>query len=466
MKNYPKIKKFIRFFSSLKLAVVTIITLGIYTAYGTITEARYDMMTAQKLVYHSWFMYFILGFLCFILAMVMIDRWPWKRHQLGFVMAHIGLITLLYGSVMTMYWGIDGSMSFGIGQSAGGIVVDDIDLLVFGSMDGINYKNLHADKVDFFMKRPSKQNPYRVKLSPTDLVIDDYAPYAFVERKVVPRPGTNKGAGLRFQLQNKFANSIEWIVQRQDMRGATSQFGPLTLVLVTGDYQWQGGGNEIVLFTQGDKPELKYKVFSKKDGKEVKSGKLKVGDEIVTPWMGMTFKVINYYPRAEEETTVNSREFPTPLTTQAIKVNFNNESRWLPLNQPLRFFTGTEAYVVEYRNRELNLGFDLHLKEFKMGTYQGTSKASSYQSLVGVPGVGDVVISMNEPLKHKGFTFYQSSFQTDPGTGKPTASILSVNRDPGRFVKYLGSIFIVLGSTLMFHYRNSYFGKTKKREAP
>lgn len=465
MKNYPKIKKFVRFFSSLKLAVLVIVSLGIITAYGTIMESRYNTMTAQKLVYHSWPMYIVQGFLCFILIMVMVDRWPWKKHQVGFIMAHVGLITLLYGSVMTKYWGVDGSLSFGIGQSSRSVVVDDIDFLIFGSFDGINYRNLHAKTVDFFRNPPSKKDPYIAKLSPGDLVIDDYAPYAFVERKVVPKPGTKKGAGLRFQLQNQFSNIIDWVVQREDMRGATSQFGPLTLILVTGDYQWQKTGNEIVLFTQGDKPELKYKVFSKKEGKEVKSGKLKAGDEIVTPWMGMTFRVINYHPHAEEETHVIPREYPTDLTTQAIKINFNGESRWQPLNQPLRFFNGNEAYVVEYRNRELLLDFDLLLKEFKMGTYQGTMRASSYQSLVSVPDRGDIVISMNEPLKHKGFTFYQSSFQTDPNSGKPTASILSVNRDPGRWVKYLGSTLIVLGTILMFHYRNNYFGKRKKETA-
>lgn len=464
MKNYLRIKKFVRFFSSLKIAVVVIIVLGIITAYGTIMEARYNTMTAQKLVYHSWYMYGIQGFLCFILMMVMIDRWPWKKHQVGFVMAHVGLITLLYGSMMTKLWGIDGTLSFGIGQTSRSVVVDEIDFLVFGSFDGMNYRNLHVKSVDFFLNPPTKANPYKVSLPPGDLVIDEYAPYAFVERKIVPRPGTKKGAALRFQLQNQFANILEWVAQRDEMRGATAQFGPLTLTLVTGEYEWSKAGNEIVLFTQGDSAELKYKIYSKKEGREVRSGKLKIGDELVTPWMGMTFRVINYYPRAEEETHVLAREYPTPLTTQAIKVNFNGESRWQPLNQPLRFFTGSEAYVVEYRNRELNLDFDLLLKEFKMGTYQGTTRASSYASIVKVPDLGEITISMNEPLKHSGFTFYQASFQQD-NNGKPIASILSVNRDPGRFVKYFGSLFVVLGTMLMFRYRNNYFSKQKKETA-
>jgi cytochrome c biogenesis protein ResB len=68
---------------------------------------------------------------------------------------------------------------------------------------------------------------------------------------------------------------------------------------------------------------------------------------------------------------------------------------------------------------------------------------------------------MNEPLKHNGFTFYQASFQENQ-TGEATTSILSVNKDPGRWIKYLGSFLIVLGTIVMFyfkHYRLKIFSK-------
>ncbi len=110
-------------------------------------------------------------------------------------------------------------------------------------------------------------------------------------------------------------------------------------------------------------------------------------------------------------------------------------------------------YIVSYGNRRLPLDFKMTLKKFDVGRYQGTMRASSYQSVVSVPGVGDdITISMNEPLKHAGFTFYQASFQEDQ-MGKPVASIFSVNYDPGRWIKYLGSLLIVLGSMHLFYRR-------------
>jgi hypothetical protein len=58
------------------------------------------------------------------------------------------------------------------------------------------------------------------------------------------------------------------------------------------------------------------------------------------------------------------------------------------------------------------------------------------------------LVSMNEPMKYGGFTFYQASYvDAQP---RPTTSIFSVNQDPGRWLKYLGSLLIVLGSIWLF----------------
>ena len=78
-------------------------------------------------------------------------------------------------------------------------------------------------------------------------------------------------------------------------------------------------------------------------------------------------------------------------------------------------------------------------------------KAANYESVVTAEGK-DVLISMNEPMKRNGLTFYQSSFRDDE-MGNPTHSVLSVNKDPGRFVKYFGCLLIALGTITLFWFR-------------
>ncbi len=63
------------------------------------------------------------------------------------------------------------------------------------------------------------------------------------------------------------------------------------------------------------------------------------------------------------------------------------------------------------------------------------------------------LISMNEPMKYAGYTFYQASFEKDEKTGEPVASVFSVNRDPGRWIKYFGSIILSVGIVWLFYQR-------------
>ncbi len=453
-----KLKKFVRFCSSLKFAVIIIVLLGIVTATGTIIESKYDTFTAQKLVYKSPYMMVTLGLLVFVLIMVLVDRWPWKRHQTGFVFAHFGLIILLYGSFVTMQWGLDASMPLAIGQTERGVITDQTELVVWASNDGEMWRSVYQQDVDFFLNPPKGKNKIKIPLPKSDMLVEDYEPYAFLERKFVASKETKRGAGVRFQIQNQFVNVIDWLVQNDNARGAYSDLGPARIVLVRGDYN-PTSKNEIVLFTQGEKEEFKYEIHSSKDPKNVKRGVVAAGSELDTGWMGLKFRLLNLYPHTEENVKLVSLQYPTPLTHQAIKVSFNGQSQWVSLNALLKFFDNDVVYVVDFRNKRLELGFSLTLNDFQIGRYQGTMRASSYKSQVTVSDKeGTVPISMNEPLKHRGFTFYQASFQEDPATGRPTVSVLSVNRDPGRWLKYLGSFLTVLGIIIMFYFKKHYFG--------
>jgi cytochrome c biogenesis protein ResB len=56
------------------------------------------------------------------------------------------------------------------------------------------------------------------------------------------------------------------------------------------------------------------------------------------------------------------------------------------------------------------------------------------------------LISMNNPLKFRGYKIFQSSFQR----GARETSIFSVARDPGVPVVYTGCLILVLGLILIF----------------
>lgn len=122
---------------------------------------------------------------------------------------------------------------------------------------------------------------------------------------------------------------------------------------------------------------------------------------------------------------------------------------------------------VRFGTAEVPLGFTLRLANFRRGVNPGGVGNATFSSVVRVTdsraGVDEErEISMNEPLTYNGLTFYQSGFN-EGGQGAKT-STLSVARDPGRTMKYAGSLMICLGIAVMFYMR-AYFFKPAGRPA-
>jgi hypothetical protein len=80
--------------------------------------------------------------------------------------------------------------------------------------------------------------------------------------------------------------------------------------------------------------------------------------------------------------------------------------------------------------------------------HTGTGIAKSYSSEVnlienGIPR--RVLIEMNEPLRHKGYTFFQSSFIEGP---EGEATVLAAVKNYGRSFPYISSIIMSIGLLL------------------
>jgi hypothetical protein len=114
---------------------------------------------------------------------------------------------------------------------------------------------------------------------------------------------------------------------------------------------------------------------------------------------------------------------------------------------------------------KIPLGFTLSLLEFERGMNPGSAGSASFTSKVRISDNNrrvdrESVISMNQPLDYGKYTFYQSSFD-DAGHGRQV-STLRVVHDPGRFLKYAGSLMICGGIAIMFYMR-AYFFKHMRR---
>lgn len=93
--------------ASLRLAVILIFTLAGTLAFATFVEAAYGTAAVQFFVYQTWWFNGLNALLAVAIFCAAAIRFPWQRHQTGFVITHIGLLTLLFGAMVGRFQGID-----------------------------------------------------------------------------------------------------------------------------------------------------------------------------------------------------------------------------------------------------------------------------------------------------------------------------------------------------------------------
>ncbi len=119
--------------------------------------------------------------------------------------------------------------------------------------------------------------------------------------------------------------------------------------------------------------------------------------------------------------------------------------------QPIKIIINSKEYFISLRFKRYPLPITVKLVEFMMDKHPGTDVARSYKSKIQIQHDGvsrEIVISMNEPLRFKEYTFYQSSYQIDTMGRK--FSTLAVVKNSGRLLPYIATFVTFFGLALHF----------------
>jgi hypothetical protein len=113
-------------------------------------------------------------------------------------------------------------------------------------------------------------------------------------------------------------------------------------------------------------------------------------------------------------------------------------------------YIGREYYFT-LRLKRILLPLRLKLLHFEKTVYPGSEIPKSFASRVEIESNGlrrEALISMNRPLRFRGYTFYQSSYGEDARHG--ASSTFAVVKNAGRWLPYISSALIFLGLALHF----------------
>ena len=432
------LKKLYKLSVSLKLAVFILSVLALITAIGTFIESRYNQEIAGKLLYQSLWMQGILILLAINLLAVLIDRWPWKKRHIPFVLAHIGILTTLLGAFMTQRFGLDGSLRLKEGSASSLVVLPSEEITLHSSYDGLKFTRLFREDVDFFLNPPSKENPYIIKSAGETFTVTNYMPFGLP--RLDYKASAKGGPAVRFYLTGRMGRFTDWIDLSLEESTTRKNLGPAQITL-TKDFAYLPSSPKELVFYAKEK-RLFYALKKRKKS-------LQIGKSVPTGWMDFQIRVIEFFPTAQKFFVFEQQKQPSEQTLPAIQVSYQKETVWIGRNSHTQFYKKDRVYALGYLNKRKELGFSLRLLDFRKTNYQGSGKAKTYESFVETPE-GKVLISMNEPLKLRGYTFYQAGFEEGNGE-ESEASILSVNQDPGRPLKYGGGGAVVLGIILLFY---------------
>ena len=132
---------------------------------------------------------------------------------------------------------------------------------------------------------------------------------------------------------------------------------------------------------------------------------------------------------------------------------------------PQRVVVAGKAYALELRKKRFKLPFTVRLIKAYEEKHPGTQMASAYASDVVRIQEGDeqsVHIAMNEPLRHQGYTLFQSEFGM--AADGQTFSVFAVVSNPADQWPLYSCIVIWLGLQVHFTIKLVKFIKSQQKK--
>jgi hypothetical protein len=452
----------VRFLSSVKVALPMILLLAVLLATGTILESLYTASIAKRFVYGTWWFDAFLLLLGVNVLGSALSRFPWKKHQTGFVITHLGILCVLAGSFITQQWGTDGQIA--LAEGAQGLVFQEDKPVLSCQVGSSPVKRIPAG---FQILQPGPSLPFSYTVAPKGaLKIDRF--FLNAQKVTAARPALAGEPGtlaVHLKLQSSFVQQDNWLFLGKDSYDRVD-LGPASVLLVSRD-SWK---NRLAKEAES-LPENVLALIVSPDGMKAKTRKhgiwgdaqsVKTGESLPTGWMDMRFEIAEQMKKAVPDISyaaspLVSQKEPQPALHFEAEEGRARAEGWLGFEDQMEFALGGQNWKVTYGPRQAPLPFAIALQKFKLGLDPGTENPASYTSEVKVIDLQSgaqrpYTIFMNHPLHQNGYTLYQASYF--PGADGRYTSVFSVGRDPGLLLKYGGALIMVLGIILMFWFKN------------
>lgn len=459
-----------RFLASLRLAVILLSTLIVMSIVGTLAESKFDADTARTWIYEApWFHLWLL-FLGANLTCSALMRWPWKKYHTGFLLTHLGIITVMIGAVIGQIWGIEGTMTLFKDSPPDNKLVLQTRQITVRDPDA-----QQAVMIDIGRQpvRIRDGRPLGLWTTPGGWKLEVVADSPRLTASFQPAAAPSGPPAVLVRLQTKAMNqTIEQWLLADDRDHNRLDLGLITVDLTTAGTPTPATGapNRAVLAAQ---PDGTLQLALHAAGRQVSSGPLAAGRPVVTGWNDWTIEALEVLPAAQPGFRFNPLPKGEPIPPgqallDGILVRANKADRtveqWVGAGWRVSLPTGSFPLEIAYGWEVADLPFGLELKNFTVERNEGTDEPASFRSDLAmvlpdgtVDGTGSC--SMNQPANYPqalwrsltGLTYKMSQASWNPND--LTQSSVQILRDPGWLFKWTGSLILCAGLVTMFIFR-------------
>ena len=450
--------KILQLLFSTKFMLVLLILFPLAMGIGTFLESWYSTDAARIWIYNAWW-FELLMLLLMINFMGNIKKYNLlSKEKLSVLILHLSFIFILLGAFVTRYIGDEGVMPIRENNVSNTYLSEKTYLTVFvdGTEDGVPQRKTLKS---YLLLSEHVNNDFTINddfySKDFSISYDDYKEN--VTEGLVLDPSGERYIKLVEALDG---NRQEHYIKEGQVTSIQNilfsfnyyQKGAINVTSEAGEYYIESPFDGIyTIMSNQQSAELNK---DKKQPLELRSLYQIPGFQFVFPEPALrgVFEIV--------DAEVTDREVEDALY---LKVNYNGKSEDVSLlggrgyvNNPKKVTIDDLDFYLSYGSDEVQLPFSIKLNDFIAEKYPGTENSySSFKSKVTVEDdkIFDYDIFMNNILNHKGYRFFQASFDPDE-----KGTVLSVNDDFwGTFITYAGYLLLFISMTAIFFVGNTRF---------
>ncbi len=438
---------------SMKVVVPLLFIFGVTSGVATFIENDYGTEAAWAVIYTSWWFALIQVALGIMLIYNIFKYKMYKKDKLPAFMFHAGFIVILIGAGITRYYGFEGILHIRNGNTKDSMVSSDSYIKASAIKDGKIYTTYYK-KLISSIGNNNFEIPLNVDGDIAKIKYKRYVPNAVTKLVKVP----NGKPAIAMLVSADGAPQTVILQRGQTYRVKNTIIAFDTPIAPTSKNIVQIKVKDAKFYVKSTKSIGWFKMLQNKTGNfeankeyQFTTGRLYTIDGVSIAPRQM---LLSAKTKIVTETSALLRTKKSlKVSALIVDVTYRGKTKEIAMFGKGKGAKGLAKKAIiagtpfefEWGSRVIKLPFKIKLLEFQLDRYPGSRSPMSYASEVEVKDSANGVtlpfrIYMNHILSYGGYRFYQSSYDQDE-----LGTILSVNKDPGKWPTYLGYFLLGLG---------------------